>query len=267
MICGTPSSAVLRGRSGAAPATLHRSPATGCTPSSCDDHQMRLNRRGIAVAGACNYRQPVAPWRWVHVAGALDFAGTRRGSGQDPIHRPDHLDQASGRFRVDPHPAERLNRERVNGVELPGGAQGDRFGADLKDMDLSGQLLDFWFISAAHKRILTGKDLGSEEPTRRAPTASSYPGSDGLAPASVPAGFSVLVRWDHPGSELTVRCRSPHQRPNPAASIIPRRAGRDRREQDRRSGDLIVAGAASAVPADWLRDWRPPGGAQVQADP
>lgn len=60
-------------------------------------------------------------------------------------------------FRVDPHPAGRFNRGPVNGVELPGGAQRDRLGADLKDADLSGQHLDCWFASAAHKRIVIGK--------------------------------------------------------------------------------------------------------------
>src|SRR5579859_3430573 len=45
----------------------------------------------------------------------------------------------------------------VNGVELPGGAQRDRLGTDLKDADLSGQHLDCWIASAAHKWIVIGK--------------------------------------------------------------------------------------------------------------
>jgi hypothetical protein len=50
-----------------------------------------------------------------------------------------------------------FNRGPVNGVELPGGAQRDRLGTDLKDADLSGQHLDCWIASAAHKWIVIGK--------------------------------------------------------------------------------------------------------------
>jgi hypothetical protein len=37
---------------------------------------------------------------------------------------------------------ERPDLRRVDGVKLPGGAQRDRLGADLKDPDLGGQRLD-----------------------------------------------------------------------------------------------------------------------------
>ena len=70
----------------------------------------------------------VAPDRFASVRSALfRLAPDRLAPLRLALERsaPARWALASSGFRVDPHPAERLNRGRVNGVELPGGAQRD----------------------------------------------------------------------------------------------------------------------------------------------
>jgi hypothetical protein len=67
-------------------------------------------------------------------------------------------------------PAERLDVVLVNVVELAGGAEGDRLGADLEDPDLRHEGLDQWLAVAAHRRIVNRradtKDLPLRHPHR-----------------------------------------------------------------------------------------------------